>query len=125
MPRITIKTNLFLSDQSKHHIAEELKEAIELIPCEKGDFVMADFADETFMLFGANASSPCASIEVAVIENAFAACDRALLTQVLVKMTEAVMHHTKIPEDRIFAFYRNSPLWTYQRKDIIGTLLQI
>lgn len=40
-------------------------------------------------------------------------------------MTETVMKYTQIPEDRIFAYYRNSPLWTYKRQDIIGTLVHV
>ena len=104
----------------------EIKEAIEKIPCEKGAFVMADFMDETFMLFGdENASDPCASIEVAVIDDAFVKYDKAIMVDVLAAMTETVMRYTQIPEDRIFAYYRNSPLWTYHKKDIVGSLLKL
>lgn len=52
MPRITAKTNVFLNREKKYRMTLEFKEAIELIPCEKGSFVMADFEDEAFMLFG-------------------------------------------------------------------------
>lgn len=89
MPRITAKTNVFLNREKKYRMTLEFKEAIELIPCEKGSFVMADFEDEAFMLFGDEAASD------------------------------------QIPEDRIFAYYRNSPLWTYKRQDIIGTLVHV
>ena len=72
MPRITVKTNVFLNREKKYRMTLEFKEAIELIPCEKGSFVMADFEDEAFMLFGDEAASdPCAAIEVAVIQDAF------------------------------------------------------
>ena len=72
MPRITAKTNVFLNREKKYRMTLEFKEAIELIPCEKGSFVMADFEDEAFMLFGDEAASdPCAAIEVAVIQDAF------------------------------------------------------
>ena len=126
MPRITTKTNMFLNREKKYRMTVEFKEAIELIPCEKGSFVMADFEDEVFMLFGdEDASAPCAAIEVAVIDDAFEKYDKELFVQVLVKMTETVMKYTQIPEDRIFAYYRNSPLWTFRRQDIIGNLVKL
>ena len=105
MPRVMLKTNIFINREKKYRMMVEFKEAIELIPCEKGSFVMADFDDEAFMLFGDDASDPCASIEVAVIEDAFKAYDKELFEQVLFKMVETVMKYTQIPEDRIFAFY--------------------
>ena len=49
MPRITVKTNVFLNREKKYRMTLEFKEAIELIPCEKASFVMADFEDEAFM----------------------------------------------------------------------------
>lgn len=125
MPRVMLKTNIFINREKKYRMMVEFKEAIELIPCEKGSFVMADFDDEAFMLFGDDASDPCASIEVAVIEDAFKAYDQEIFEKVLVQMTETVMKYTQIPEDRIFAWYRNSPLWTYKRMNIIGNLLTI
>lgn len=126
MPRITTKTNVFLNREKKYRMTLEFKEAIELIPCEKGSFVMADFEDEAFMLFGDEAASdPCAAIEVAVIQDAFDKYDKEIFVQVLARMTETVMKYTQIPEDRIFAYYRNSPLWTYKRQDIIGTLVHV
>jgi len=125
MPRVMLKTNIFINREKKYRMMVEFKEAIELIPCEKGSFVMADFDDEAFMLFGDDASDPCASIEVAVIEDAFKAYDKEIFEKVLVQMTETVMKYTQIPEDRIFAWYRNSPLWTYKRMNIIGNLLTI
>ena len=120
MPRITVKTNVFLNREKKYRMTLEFKEAIELIPCEKGSFVMADFEDEAFMLFGDEAA-----IEVAVIQNAIDKYDKEIFVQVLARMTETVMKYTQIPEDRIFAYYRNSPLWTYKRQDIIGTLVHV
>ena len=125
MPRITVKTNVFVNREKKYRMTVEFKEAIELLPCEKGAFVMADFCDETFMLFGEDASAPCASIEVAVIDEVYDKYDRALFEEVLAKMTETVMRYTGIPEDRIFAYFRNACLWTYNRKDIVGNLLQL
>ncbi len=128
MPRITVKTNVYLNKEQKYRIYEDLKRAIERIPCEKGSFVMADFVDEAFMLFGDDsrtAEATCASIEVALVDEAFASSERSTLAQILSDMTDSVLAHTKIPEDRIFAFYRNSPLWSYHRQDIVGTLLKI
>ena len=39
MPRITVKTNVFLNREKKYRMTLEFKEAIELIPCEKASFV--------------------------------------------------------------------------------------
>ena len=84
---------------------------------------MADFPDEQFMLFGEDANAPCASIEVEVIKEVFDTYDHDTLEKVLADMTETVMRYTQIPEDRIFAYYRSSPMWTYKKKDIVGNLL--
>lgn len=86
MPRITVKTNVFLNREKKYRMTLEFKEAIELIPCEKASFVMADFEDEAFMLFGDEAASdPCAAIEVAVIQDAIDKYDKEIFVQVLGK----------------------------------------
>ena len=104
MPRITVKTNVFLNREKKYRMT----------------------LDEAFMLFGDEAASdPCAAIEVAVIQDAIDKYDKEIFVQVLARMTETVMKYTQIPEDRIFAYYRNSPLWTYKRQDIIGTLVHV
>ena len=73
MPRITVKTNVFLNREKKYRMT----------------------------------------------------LDKEIFVQVLARMTETVMKYTQIPEDRIFAYYRNSPLWTYKRQDIIGTLVHV
>lgn len=84
MPRITVKTNVFLNREKKYRMTLEFKESIELIPCEKGSFVMADFEDEAFMLFGDEAASdPCAAIEVAVIQDAIDKYDKGFLCKSL------------------------------------------
>ena len=97
MPRITVKTNVFLNREKKYRMTLEFKEAIELIPCEKGSFVMADFEDEAFMLFGDEAASdPCAAIEVAVIQNAIDKYDKEIFVQVLARMTETTPRYRRI-----------------------------
>ena len=126
MPRITTKANVYINREKKYRMMVEFKEAIEKLPCEKGAFVMADFQDEAFMLFGDEAASaPCASIEVAVIDEVMEKYDRKLFEEVLADMTETVMKYTQIPEDRIFAYFRNAALWTYHKKDIVGSLLKL
>ena len=126
MPRITTMSNIYINREKKYRMTVEFKEAIELIPCEKGAFVMADFQDESFVLFGdGNASAPCASIEVTVIDEVFQKYDRKLLEEVLARMTETVTRYTQIPDDRIFAFYKGSPLWTYKKQDILGALVKV
>ena len=54
MPRITTTTNIYLNRERKYRMFVEMQKAVEIIPFEKGDFLMADFQDESFMLFGEN-----------------------------------------------------------------------
>ncbi len=126
MPRIILTTNLFLNKEQKRQIHEEFKAAIEIIPCEKGSFVMTEFRDDADMLFGdVGMDEPCASVELALVEEAFNSCGRPVLEQLLFRFTETIMRNTGIPEEKIFVYYRNSPLWCYQRKNIVGSLLQM
>ena len=125
MPLITTKTSTFINKENKYRMMVEFRQIFEeMIPAEKGELVMADFYDETFILFGDNGNEPCAAIEVAMITDVYADYGRNLLEEVLVRLTETVMKYTQIPEDRIFAFYRNSPLWCYQRQDVLGNFMK-
>ncbi len=126
MPRIIVTTNLFLNKAKKHQIHEEFKAAIEIIPCENGAFLMTEFRDDTDMLFGdVGMDEPCASVEAAVVEEVFDKYDKSVMEQVLCRFTETIMRNTGIPEEKIFACYRNSKLWCYKRKDIIGSLVRL
>jgi len=125
MPRITTKTNVFINRENKYRMMVDYQKAVEIIPCEKGAFVMADFEDEAFMLYGENAGAPCASVELEVAGQVIEKYDRTIIVQALAALTEVIMKYTQIPEDRIYAYVRGVPVWTYQRQDIIGSLLDI
>lgn len=123
MPRITIKTNTYVQDMDKARIIAEVNKAIELIPCEKDTFCMTDFVDEAFMLFGETPAAPCASVDIESIDEVYAQYDRKVFVQVQAQIIDVIMRYTGIPEDRIYAYYRRSPLWVYKKQDIVGTLL--
>lgn len=125
MPRMTIKTNVFLNKERKYRMMVELKEAIEIMPKENGDWLMADFQDETFMLFGDNASDPCASVEINVLDKVFDITSEADMEAVLEKVTEIVAKYTDVDPGRIFAFYRNSSLWAAAGVNIEKGLLNL
>ena len=125
MPRVTVKTNMYLNKERKYRIMVDMKKVIEKIPCEDGGLLMADFQDECFMLFGEEASAPCASIEVSVINEVYDYYDRELFEEVLVGMSKAVMDQTGIPENRVFAYFKNAPIWTCLGKDILKGLVKI
>lgn len=125
MPRVTVMTNLYLNKERKYRIMVGFKEAIEKIPCEDGNLLMADFKDESFMLFGEEASAPCASIEVSVVDEVYDYYDREIFEDVLVAMSEVITEHTGIPNNRIFAYFKNATIWTCLGKDILKGLVKI
>lgn len=125
MPRITTKSNIFINKERKYRMMVDMKQVIEKIPCEKGEFVMADFQDECFMLFSEEASQPCASIEVNILQKVYDMTDPQILEDVLLSFMDIVSKHTSIPKDRIFAYYQNSDMWTYNGVNIVGNLLKI
>ncbi|MDO4977035.1 MAG: hypothetical protein Q4E53_07220 [Eubacteriales bacterium] len=125
MPRMTIKTNVFLNKERKYRMMVELKDAIELIPNENGDWLMADFQDESFMLFGENASAPCASVEINVLDKVYDMTEVTILEDVLAKVTEIVGKYTDVEAGRIFAYYRNSTLWAAAGENIERGLLKL
>ena len=125
MPLITTKSTTFINKENKYRMMVEFRQIFEeMIPSEKGELVMADFYDEVFILFGDNASDPAAILEVAMIKEAYDRCGHRLLEAVLNRLTEVVIKYTQVPEERIFAFYRNAPLWCYNKKDVLPELMQ-
>ena len=64
MPRITAKTNVFLNREKKYRMTLEFKEAIELIPCEKGSFVMM-VKKKDLLQFSSISSTKAASVSPA------------------------------------------------------------
>ena len=125
MPRVTVKANQFINRERKYRIMVDFKNIIERIPCEDGVLLMADFQDESLMLFGEEPSAPCASIEVSVIDEVYDHYDRSIFEEVLVQMSDALTTHTGIPAERIFAYFKNAKIWTCMGKDITKGLVKI
>ena len=125
MPLITTKTSTFINRENKYRMMVEYRSIFEeMIPAEKGELVMADFFDEVFMLLGDDGASPCAIVEVGMIQDVFTDYGSNLLEAVLARITDVVIKYTQIPEDRIFIFYRNSQLWMYKKKNVLPELMQ-
>lgn len=125
MPRITTTTNIYLNRERKYRMFVEMKKAVEIIPFEKGDFLMADFQDESFMLFGENPSEPSASVELNLLDKAYDKAGPELTEKVLLRLEEIVAEHCSISPDRIFTYIRNSNIWTYNGVNIDGNLLKL
>ena len=125
MPRVSVMTNQFINREKKYRIMVDFKNIIERIPCEDGGLLMADIQDESFVLFGEEPSAPCASIEVSVIDEVYDYYDRSLFEEVLVRMSDALREHTGIPQERIFAYFKNAKIWTCMGMDITKGLVKI
>lgn len=125
MPRITTTTNIYLNRERKYRMFIEMKKAVEIIPFEKGDFLMADFQDESFMLFGENPSEPCVSVELNLLDKAYDKAGPEMVEKVLLRLEEIVAEHCSIPPERIFTYVRNSAVWTYNGVNIDGNLLKL
>lgn len=125
MPRVSVMTNQYLNKEKKYRIMVDFKNIIEIIPCENSALLMADFQDDAFMLFGDEPAAPCAAIEVSVIDEVYDYYDRSVFEEVLVKMSESVIAHTGIPQDRVFAYFKNAKIWTCMGKDITKGLIKL
>lgn len=125
MPRITTTTNVYMNKERKYRMLVDMRKAIELIPCEKGEFLMADFQDESFILFGENPAEPCVSIELNILDKVFNMTDKETLEAVLAELTNIASEYCCVPKDRIFAFYRNASMWAAGGINIDGNLLKI
>ena len=125
MPRITTTTNIYLNRERKYRMFIEMQKAVEIIPFEKGEFLMADFQDESFMLFGENPSEPSISVELNLLDKAYEKAGPELVEKVLLRLEEIVSEHCSIPSDRIFTYIRNSSIWTYNGVNIDGNLLKL
>ena len=125
MPRITTTTNVYLNKERKYRMFVEMQKAIERIPCEKGEFLMADFQDESFLLFGENPSEPCVSLEFNILQEVYDKTDPAILEETLLRLESIVSEYCCVPKERVFSFYRNAVLWTNQGVNILGNLVKI
>ena len=124
MPRITTTTNMYLNRERKYRMYVEMQKAVEIIPFEKGEFLMADFQDESFVLFGGNPSDPCASVELNLLEKAYDVAGPEAVEKILVRLSEIVAEYCGIPQDRIFTYNRNSQVWVADGVNIDGNLLK-
>lgn len=124
MPRITTTTNVYLNKERKYRMFVEMQQAVEMIPGEKGEFLMADFKDESFMLFGTDASDPCVSVEFNILDAVYDMTDPKILEDTLIRIADIVSEYCCVPKERVFAYYRNSPLWVNSGVNIWGNLLK-
>lgn len=125
MPRITTTTNIYLNRERKYRMFVEMQKAVEIIPFEKGEFLMADFQDESFMLFGENPSEPCASVELNLLDKAYDKAGSEMVEKVLLRLEEIVAEYSGICPDRIFTYIRNANIWTYNGVNIDGNLIKL
>lgn len=125
MPRITTTTNVFLNKERKYRMYVEMQQAIEMIPFEKGEFLMADFQDESFMLFGENPSDPCVAIELNLLDKAYDLTNPAVIEKVLIRLGEIAAEYCCVSNKQVFTYCRNSSMWTNQGVNIVGNLLKI
>ncbi|MBQ9156799.1 MAG: hypothetical protein IJ137_08460 [Eubacterium sp.] len=70
-------------------------------------------------------ADPCASIEVSVIDEVYDFYDRDIFEEVLVKMSDALMAHTGIKQERVFVYFKNAKIWTCLGKDITKGLIKL
>lgn len=125
MPRITTTTNVYLNKERKYRMYVDMQKVIEMIPNEKGAFLMADFKDESFMLFGENPSEPCVAVELNILDKVAEMIDPKLIEEVLIRLAEIAGEYCCVPQDRVFAYCRNSSIWTCCGVNIVGNLLKI
>ena len=126
MPRITVATNVFLNKERKYKMMVEMQKAIEVIPCESGAVLMTEIRDEAFMLFGEDdANAPCASIDIAVIDEVYDKYDISYFNKVMAEMTAIVSRYSGIPGNRIFAYFRNAKVWAYDGTNILDGLISL
>lgn len=125
MPRIHVKTNVYLNKEKKLTMMKEMKQVIDFIPWEKGDFLMADFEDECEMMFGDDFSQPCAAVEISLIQAVYQNVSPKIHEKVLACLTEIVSRNGKIPADRIFVLYKNSPLWALGGDNVEKTIVKV
>lgn len=124
MPRITLTTNVKLSDQQKDAVTVGLQKVVDTIPHERGAFLMSDILDEWDLRYGDDWQQPCAAIEFDIHADIYDRISQKEREDALYYATEIVNKVCGIPKDRIYAFYRNSPLWASSGVNIRKTFLK-
>ncbi len=124
MPRINLKTNIPLSDGQVRQMMEEMSRVIDLIPRESGTYLMADFEEKSRIILGDDPQQPCASVEIMILGPVFETTDKGILEEVLARLSAIVNRICRIPENRIYALYRNAPLWAVEGINIEKTLFK-
>lgn len=126
MPIVTIRTNKFLNRDTKVRITEEIKCVIDNIPYEKGEYVITDITDGAGMLLGnVSADSPCATVEVNIVESVFRVVDREILEAALFAITRIICSYCKIVPERVYAIFRTVPLWAAAGVDVEKTIVHV
>ena len=126
MPIVSIRTNKFMSRDLKVKVAEEIKRVIDTIPYEKGEYVISDITDgATMMLGNVSAESPCATVEVNIVETVFNVVDRDILEASLFAITQIICSNCKIQPERVYVIFRTVPLWTAAGVDVEKTIVKV
>ena len=128
MPKILISTNTALSFYQQKNITNELKKAIELIPGEKGEWLMTDYESGKTIHFGddweteAGRRAPCGAVEISILDKVYNRTGERELEMTLAAISLIVSKHTAIPENRLFVFFRPAGMWAFEGKNIEKTL---
>ena len=121
MPKITVQTNISVSYYQQQKITADLKQVIELIPREKGTYLMMDYEGSKALHFGDDPRKPCACVQIYLLKKVLDTTDELCLEAVLAAVSLVIAKHTAIPEDRIYVFYQTSEMWAYEGKSIAKT----
>ena len=124
MPRIIIRTNTALSYYQQKNMTEGIRRIIEKIPGEKAEYVMSEYEPSTWIHFGDDLKSPCASIEVVILDKVFKRTDPDILETVLKDITELITRNCGIPGNRIYGIISTKEMWTFDGTDIRKTFLK-
>ena len=125
MPRVHIKTNIFLSKQKKRNIFDEVKKVVDAVPYENGEFVLADFDDEASVMFGADPGEASLILEFYVLDKVYQKVEADIWEKALFLMTEIVCQESGISPSRCYAYICQVPIWSYEGKNIEKGLLKL
>ena len=124
MPKINVQTNISVSYYQQQKITADLKQVIELIPREKGAYLMMDYEGSKALHFGEDPRKPCACVQICLLKKVFDRTDETCLEAVLAAVSLVIAKHLGIPEDRIYVFYLTSEMWAYEGRSIAKTFLK-
>lgn len=111
MPFINAKTNISLSRKQKELAKNAMADCVKALNPEWTKVLMCDFQDSCSLSFAADSITPCAVVEVHLLESAANGLSSAVMDKVLSAITEVVSKTFVIDTDHVVAFYSYSPKW--------------